>query len=67
MIFRNLFIKTVVSLGDKILGANYLSSLHMWNKYDTFSESKLEEIQDENLKKFSIIRLPMFPIIKITF
>lgn len=51
MIFRNLFIKTVVSLGDKILGANYLSSLHMWNKYDTFSESKLEEIQDENLKK----------------
>lgn len=51
MIFRNLFIKTVVSLGDKILGANYLSSLHMWNKYDTFSESKLEEIQEENLKK----------------
>jgi phenylacetate-CoA ligase len=51
MIFRNLFIKTVVSLGDKILGANYLSSLHLWNKYDKFSESKLEEIQNENLKK----------------
>ncbi|PKP18607.1 MAG: hypothetical protein CVU07_01625 [Bacteroidetes bacterium HGW-Bacteroidetes-23] len=51
MIFKNLFVKTVVSLGDKLLGANYLSSLHKWNKYDRLSESQLEKIQEENLKK----------------
>jgi len=50
-LFRNLFTKSLIRLGDFFLGGEYISSLKKWNHYDNLSESSLAKIQSENLQK----------------
>ena len=49
--FKNLWLKAVVTLGDKILDADYLNSLYSWIKYDKLSTEKLDDLERNNLCK----------------
>ncbi|RAR49730.1 phenylacetate-CoA ligase [Flavobacterium lacus] len=67
ILFKNFFVKTVVNLGDKLLGANYLKSLEEWNNYDKMSSHELDKIQKENLNKLLSHAVKTVPFYKNYF
>lgn len=57
----------IVPLGDLLFGGGYIASLKEWNEYDTFSEERLLQIQQDRLEetlKYTIDRVPFYRNLK---
>ncbi|MBA4154640.1 AMP-binding protein [Flavobacterium sp.] len=67
ILFKNLLIETIVTLGDKVLNAKYLKSLKDWNQFDSMSETELEKIQKINLNKMLLHASKTVPFYKNYF
>ena len=49
-LFKSFFVKTIITLGDKLMGSKYVKTILEWNAFDKMSEKELDEIQKKGLK-----------------
>ena len=66
-LFKSYFIKTIITLGDKLIGSNYIKTISEWDTYDKMSKNELEKIQKERLNKIIKHAINSVPFYKSYF